>query len=152
MSLGKTHFATHRGHMNLVKTARGYIVSFPWNELRIDLHCTHCGLLATSSLRLTRHMIKHNHMWSVQLCVPPLFLKVFINKLEALSNWKMKSLSRHTSELTEDDFSSDDFMIFEISIAKILFYLLSYTYLSWAYYFRGKLCLLPYWWLILALH
>ena len=51
---------THRVQMNLVKTAEGHIGFFPSNELRNDLHCTHCDFLAISSSKLKRHMLKHN--------------------------------------------------------------------------------------------
>ena len=54
--------STHRVQMNLVKTAEGHIGFFPSNELRNDLHCTHCDFFATSSSKLKRHMIKHNHI------------------------------------------------------------------------------------------
>lgn len=52
--------STHRVQMNLVKTAEGHIGFFPSNELRNDLHCTHCDFLAISSSKLKRHMLKHN--------------------------------------------------------------------------------------------
>ena len=37
-----------------------HIGLFPSNELRNDLHCTHCDFVAPKSSKLKRHMIKHN--------------------------------------------------------------------------------------------